>query len=103
MKVYKFGGASVKDATGIRDLSKIVLGEQANLVVVISALGKTTNALERVLETWLCDDRRYKDQFDDLYTYHLSIAEELFPSGNSALSRIEISFSKLGEYLKRDV
>ncbi len=39
MKVYKFGGASVKDATGIINLAKIVFCEKANLVVVVSALG----------------------------------------------------------------
>jgi aspartate kinase len=53
MKVFKFGGASVKDAAGIRNLAKIVLLEQEKLVVVVSAFGKTTNALERVLKAWL--------------------------------------------------
>jgi len=57
MKVYKFGGASVKDAPGIRHLARIVSVESDNLVVVISAFGKTTNALEKVLKAWLTDDR----------------------------------------------
>ncbi len=51
MKVYKFGGASVKDAAGIRNLEHIVrLSGANNLMVVISAMGKTTNALERVVD-----------------------------------------------------
>ena len=58
MKVYKFGGASVKDAAGIRNLAKIVKAESDNLVIVVSAFGKTTNALERVLKAWLNEQRK---------------------------------------------
>ena len=49
MKVYKFGGASVKDANGVRNLKEIVAQSGDDLMVVISAMGKTTNALERVV------------------------------------------------------
>ena len=49
MKVYKFGGASVKDANGVRNLKEIVAQSSDDLMVVISAMGKTTNALERVV------------------------------------------------------
>ena len=47
MKVYKFGGASVKSADGVRNLRHIVDGEE-NLFIIVSAMGKTTNALEEV-------------------------------------------------------
>ena len=49
MKVYKFGGASVKDANGVRNLKEIVAQSSDDLMVVISAMGKTTNASERVV------------------------------------------------------
>ena len=49
MKVYKFGGASVKDANGVRNLKESVAQANDDLMVVISAMGKTTNALERVV------------------------------------------------------
>ena len=49
MKVYKFGGASVKDADGVRNLLDIVRPE-SELFIIVSAMGKTTNALERVFE-----------------------------------------------------
>ena len=49
MKVYKFGGASVKDANGVRNLKEIVAQSSDDLLVVVSAMGKTTNALERVV------------------------------------------------------
>ncbi len=100
MKVFKFGGASVKDAEGIRNLIKIIAGEPENLIVVISAFGKTTNALEKVLKSWLAGENDYKDHLDAIYSYHSSVTEELFPSGNSARSKIDISFSNLRKYLK---
>jgi len=100
MKVYKFGGASVKDASGIKNLANILFKEKGNLIVVVSAFGKTTNALEKVLRSWLAGEPDYKDHLDNIYSYHSSFTENLFPSGNSAKSKIEISFSKLKEYLK---
>jgi len=99
--IFKFGGASVNDADGVRNLAKIVSAEKEKLAIVVSAFGKTTNALEEVLHAWMSGDNGYKNQLDDLYHYHLSIAEELFQSGNYAISGIEISFSKLREYLKK--
>jgi len=100
MIVYKFGGASVKDANGIKILREIVSNVKENLVVVVSAFGKTTNALEMVLKTWMAGDENYKDLLDDICSYHLSVAGDLFPSGNSVRSKIDVSFSKLEEYLK---
>ena len=53
MKVYKFGGASVKDGSGIRNMAEIVSEVSDDLVIVVSAFGKTTNALEKVLKAWI--------------------------------------------------
>lgn len=99
MKVYKFGGASVKDAAGIKNLAKIVSDEKENLVIVVSAFGKTTNALEKVLKLWLAGDKSYKDHLDNIYSYHSGVAEELFHSANPAGKKIEGSFARLKEYL----
>ena len=57
MKVYKFGGASVKNAEGVRNLERILRSHnpQERLVVVISAIGKTTNLLEQVLDAYYYD------------------------------------------------
>jgi aspartate kinase len=100
MKVFKFGGASVKDAAGIRNLAKIVSREKDNLVIVISAFGKTTNALEMVLRSWIKGEKSYKDHLDNVYSYHASVADELFPSGNSVKGQIDNSFAQLREYLR---
>ena len=99
MKVYKFGGASVKDAEGIRNLLNIVKSEPDNLVVVVSAFGKTTNALERVLKAWLNKEEQYTVLLNEIYNGHLSVINDLFGQGSEARAKIEVSFALLYDYL----
>ena len=99
MKIFKFGGASVKDADGIRNLGKIVSQEKADLIIVVSAFGKTTNALERVLKFWLASDKRYEAEFEDLYNYHVQVCKDLFDDQTDVLSKINTLFSDLKDYL----
>ena len=54
MKVFKFGGASVKDADGIRNILSVLKHTGFNnTLIVVSAMGKTTNALEKVVQSYL--------------------------------------------------
>lgn len=80
MKVYKFGGASVKDAAGVRNLERIVRQADApdGLMVVVSAMGKTTNALERVVH-FLADGHEEKalEQWVDIIDFHVAVMKEL--------------------------
>ncbi len=99
MKVFKFGGASVQDAPGIRNLAEIVCGFDGNLVIVISAFGKTTNSLEKVLKAWLDSDTCYVSLLNDIIHYHQSVIGELFGTGTDVSARIENSFATLREYL----
>lgn len=82
MNVFKFGGASVKDAAGIRNLYEIVSGERNYLVVVVSAFGKTTNALEEIHYAWRTGDASFREKYDAVAGYHLSVADELFGQGS---------------------
>ncbi len=102
MKVYKFGGASVKDAAGIKNLTTIVAGEKENLVIVVSAFGKTTNALEKVLKLWIEGDNSYKEHLENIYSYHSGIAEELFHGQNPASRKLNDSFGETRKYLKSE-
>ncbi|MBQ7530186.1 MAG: aspartate kinase [Paludibacteraceae bacterium] len=78
MRVFKFGGASVKDAEGVRNLLGIVSQTTGELLVVVSAMGKTTNALERIVETIGQGDKRgVEEQWKDLLAYHQQIASSL--------------------------
>ncbi|HLN52420.1 MAG TPA: aspartate kinase [Lentimicrobium sp.] len=78
MKVFKFGGASVKDADAVRNVQKII-GRfiDEDLLIVFSAMGKTTNALEKVTEAWIKHNPEVIDLLKTLTDFHYSIAEEL--------------------------
>ena len=79
MKVYKFGGASVKNAEGVRNVEKIVrLAGAQDLMVVVSAMGKTTNALERVVEFLDAGkEEQALTQWIDIIDFHVAIMKEL--------------------------
>lgn len=78
MKVYKFGGASVKNADGVRNLQKII-GDEQHLFVIVSAMGKTTNALERVFGSLQRGDRAAAQaEIEALRGYHAEIIEDLW-------------------------
>ena len=78
MRVYKFGGASVKDAAGVRNLRSIVSGEDG-LFVIVSAMGKTTNALERVFGCVQQGDAEgARQHIEALRTYHASVIDDLY-------------------------
>lgn len=79
MKVFKFGGASVATADKIRNVAGILRTYQEPLLVVISAMGKTTNALEKVVEAFFAGSREQALQlFDAIKRDHVQLAEELY-------------------------
>jgi len=99
MKVYKFGGASVKDGAAIKNLAGIISEVSGNLVVVVSAFGKTTNALEKVLKAWMDRDDLCRNLLNELYMYHQSVIDELYTESSIISANIDNSFARLKEYL----
>jgi aspartate kinase len=86
MKVFKFGGASVKDADAVRNIGFILLKYKEPLVVVVSAMGKTTNALERVLNAYVSGDRgKARAELDQIRDYHMSVAGDLISNTDHPL------------------
>ena len=78
MRIFKFGGASAKDAEGVRNLYKIIsLHRDKPLVIVVSAMGKTTNALE-IIARLAFDQKDYQNELHQLVKYHQAICNELF-------------------------
>ena len=89
MKVFKFGGASVKDASGVKNLIRVLetTGYKDTLVVV-SAMGKTTNALENIIETYFDNKQSLNQQLLRLKDFHLKIVEELFEDKAAKLIQV---------------
>ncbi len=77
MKIFKFGGASVKDAEGVRNVVSILrLFPNENIVIIVSAMGKTTNALEKIAQT-AYEGKDNSENILSLYNYHKEIIDGL--------------------------
>ncbi|RCL70955.1 MAG: aspartate kinase [Flavobacteriales bacterium] len=88
MRVFKFGGASVKDAEGVKNVVKVLTETgHENTVVVVSAMGKTTNALEGVVEAYFTQPESSKTALQDVEVFHQHIIDELFEAPNSPVSK----------------
>lgn len=97
MKVFKFGGASVNSADSIRNMGSIVCRNlDKPLVVVISAMGKTTNLLERLVPGVTADQAERRSLLDKSLHYHLDIAEALFgDAAHPTIAAVRSLYSQL--------
>lgn len=103
MNVFKFGGASVNSAEAIRNVAEIVRQYlETPLVVVISAMGKTTNLLEKVVPGVPTSDDERRKLLQQNTDYHLSIADSLFADkGDTTYGRLRELFGRLDEVSAR--
>ena len=104
MQVYKFGGASVKNADAVRNILPILKQTTENTVVVISAMGKTTNALERLTDRYVRGDAEAVEAvFDQVKNYHLEIVRALFNDpGHPVFGEVDELFEHLAERLQEE-
>jgi aspartate kinase len=100
MKVFKFGGASVKDAEGVRNVAKVI-GNQGfeSCVLVVSAMGKTTNALEKVVKEYF-EEGNYQQWIQKIKEEHIGIAGELFEKNHPIFEEIKIIFDEAESFFK---
>lgn len=101
VKVFKFGGASVRSAEGVRNLVDVVKRYSDNLVIVVSAMGKSTNALEIILAKYLDGDKTFSDDIINLKNYHIDIVKELF-NGNIKMveGKVNDQFTEIEKFIQ---
>lgn len=93
MRVYKFGGASVKDAEGVRNVARILQAESdKNLMIVISAMGKTTNALEAVVNAYYNGET---PSLESVKQFHFNIIDELFENNHAIYDEVSNLFVEI--------
>ena len=86
MKIFKFGGASVKDAESIKNVASVLnFTGYDNTIIVVSAIGKTTNLLEKLVKDYVSKSVNLKNTFHELIDSHLKILNELNFNNNSKL------------------
>lgn len=100
MKVYKFGGASVKDAGAVKNVATIIKSQPDNLAVVVSAMGKMTNLLETLVKAYFEKADRKWEVFQQFKNYHLEITNNLF-EGNGTPEAVSGLFAELELKLKK--
>lgn len=104
MRVFKFGGASVKDAEGVQNVIKVLqkVGH-ADTIIIVSAMGKMTNALETVVDNYLNKKPEFNDSLGFIRTYHFQILEGLFGNiQHPIFEKVTSLISDLETMLKRN-
>lgn len=102
MRVFKFGGASVKDANGVKNLLSVLkkVGHNDTLIVV-SAMGKTTNALELVLNNYFHNRSELQSSLQDIKKYHNGILLDLFENEeHKVFGKVSEFFVELDNFFK---
>ncbi|UAB76660.1 aspartate kinase [Mesoflavibacter sp. SCSIO 43206] len=102
MRVFKFGGASVKDALGVKNLVSVLeeVGHE-NTLIVISAMGKTTNAMEVVIGNYFNNQAELQAALQDVIKYHNQIIIDLFENErHSVFNTVKTLFEELKAFLK---
>ena len=104
MRIFKFGGASVKDADGIHNMYRVL--EQTgheNTLIVVSAMGKTTNAIEKLIEVYFEDSQKTESQLSEVIDYHLGIMNEIFDyPKHEVYDEVKRRFDHLRIFLKNN-
>jgi aspartate kinase len=100
MKVFKFGGASVKDVSGVENVAFILQSHASEpVLIVVSAMGKTTNALERLLNKFR-EGGDHQAELSALKHFHASIMQDLFPASHPVFEKVEELFEEMEANLK---
>lgn len=103
MKVYKFGGSSIKNAENIKNISNILkVNKNEKIFIVISAMGKTTNVLEEIVQLYLKDSYKINYKINNLFKYHIDVSNDLFEKNHFIFNKILIFFKKLIFFLKKN-
>ena len=104
MQIFKFGGASVKDAEGVKNLVKVLktVGYE-NTLIVVSAMGKTTNALEKAIDNYFNNKKELQSSIQEIKKYHNEILLDLFENEqHSIFSKVSDFFNELNIFFDRN-
>ena len=104
MQIFKFGGASVKDADGVKMVASVLqkVGYQ-NTLIIVSAMGKTTNAIEVIIKNYFHNKAELQSSVQDVKKYHNAILLDLFDNENHGVfKKVADLFDELNNFLGRN-
>lgn len=101
MKVFKFGGASVKDAPSVRNVAQVIKQFcNEELVVIVSAMGKTTNSLEELVRLYF-EKGDWQSQIQVIKDFHWEITNGLFEANHQVFERLASIFESITHYMDK--
>lgn len=104
MKVFKFGGASVKNADAIRNITNILQDYKSEqLVIVISALGKMTNALEDVMNAYFHQTDDLQEKVNFVRKYHFDVIDDLFEQNHEVYAKVNAWFDEIETFVNQPI
>ncbi len=104
MRVFKFGGASVKDANGVKNVARVLqeVGHD-DVFLVVSAMGKMTNAFEDLTQSYCENDKDLPDKLAAIKRYHHNIIEDLFEENKARVrNKVEVYFAELDSFFSEN-
>ena len=104
MRVFKFGGASINSVKAIKNVASILVKEGAeNCLVVISAMGKMTNAFEKIIDAYITNNKEKLLEFIDFTTdYHIQIIKNLFSENHEIHQKVTLLYGQLIHFLTQN-
>ena len=103
MKIFKFGGASIRDAAGVKNVTHILQSEGPNnMVVVISAMGKNTNAFEEVIDAYYYKTDKLSEKLGIVEDFHKNLMAGLFEQDHKIYKEIDVLLGELSWFLARN-
>ncbi|MFQ3182812.1 MAG: aspartate kinase [Polaribacter sp.] len=103
MKIFKFGGASIKDAAGVKNITRILQSQGTdNTVVVISAMGKNTNAFEAVIDAYYNKTDKLSEKLGIIEDFHKNVMAGLFEEDDKIYKEIDALLGELSWFLARN-
>jgi len=88
MKIYKFGGASIKDSQALNNIVETILSKEKDLWIVVSAIGKTTNSLEKLLNSWFNYEIDKFSNLEAVINFHKKYISESFKENSENIERL---------------
>lgn len=103
MRIFKFGGASVKNPEAVKNIARVLQHEGTeNTLVVISAMGKMTNAFEKIVEAYCNDNSKLKGTLDFVQEFHNNMLEGLFQSDHDVYNKVNLLFGELSGFMAQN-
>ncbi|MBE7686199.1 aspartate kinase [Tenacibaculum piscium] len=104
MRIFKFGGASVKDADGVKNVARVLRSQGLNnVLVVISAMGKMTNAFEEIINAYFYQQENSEDNLKEAISFvedfHHEIITDLFEENHEIFNKVDFLFAQLSGFM----